>query len=100
MRRRRTERAGQYESPTFRDLQARLASCVRRLRKRNTWTQEEAAARCEMSTPLYQRIEAGSSNFTATTLARLCDGFAVDVRKLLAPGVRARRRPRGRPAAT
>jgi len=81
-RTRRPERAEQYESPAYRDLQARLAIGVRRLREAKGWTQEEAAHRCGMTTRLLQRVEGEDVNATFTTLARLCEGFEVDVAQL------------------
>jgi len=52
-----------------------------------------------MSTYLFQLVESGTTNPTATTLARLCDGFDLDVVALLAPvsaplAARTGRRPR------
>ncbi|MFC1611050.1 helix-turn-helix domain-containing protein [Myxococcota bacterium] len=82
MRKRRRERQAQYESPTYLRLLSRLASNIRRMRTRNGWTQEEAALRASMATQVYQRIEAGSTNVTLTTLSRLCDGFEIDMREL------------------
>lgn len=82
MKKRRTERSGQYNSPTYKVLLRRVASAVRRLRSERGWTQEEAAHQCGMSTRLFQYVEAGEANLTFTTLARLCDGLAVDVRDL------------------
>ncbi|OJT26792.1 hypothetical protein BO221_01835 [Archangium sp. Cb G35] len=84
-RTRRPERAEQYESPAYRDLQSRLAAGVRRLREAKGWTQEEAAHRCGMPTRLLQRVEGEDVNATFTTLARLCEGFEVDVTQLFQP---------------
>lgn len=93
-------RAPQYESARYADLLARLSANVRRLRAERGWTQEETAHRCgRMSTYLFQLVESGTTNATATTLARLCDGFGLDVVALLAPvsaprAARTGRRPR------
>ncbi|MBI3072799.1 MAG: helix-turn-helix transcriptional regulator [Deltaproteobacteria bacterium] len=82
IRRRRKERAAQYESPVYRAIQSRLAANIARLRGKRAWSQEEAAHRSEMSTRLYQRVESATDNFTLTTLARLCKGFEVDISRL------------------
>jgi len=86
-RRRRAERLPQYEGATYRALLRRFSARLRALRENHGWTQEEAGARCEMAMQQYQRIEAGQVNITLTTLARLCDGFAVDAVDLLGAGV-------------
>ena len=83
MRRRRTERADQYESPIYKALQARLSRNAVTLRAKRQWSQEEAAHRSGMATRVYQRVEGRDVNLTLTTLARLCDGFGVDVVELL-----------------
>jgi len=84
-RRRRPERAEQYETAAYRELQARLAAAVRRLRQQREWTQEEAAHRCGMTVRVFQRMEGEEVNVTFTSLARLCEGFEVDVLELLKP---------------
>jgi transcriptional regulator with XRE-family HTH domain len=57
------------------------------LRKNLGISQEKAAERCTMATQLLQRIESATTNVTATTLARLSDGFGVDIVVLFAPPV-------------
>lgn len=89
MRQRRAERAAQYESAAYSAIQARLAGNVEHLRDQKGWTQEEAAHRCEMATRQYQHVEHGTANVTLTTLARLAEGFEVDVEALF---LRRRRR--------
>ncbi|MBX3218963.1 MAG: helix-turn-helix transcriptional regulator [Labilithrix sp.] len=84
MRRRRTDRADQYESRAYKELQRRLAANVYRFREERGWSQEEAAHQSGMSTRLLQRVEAEEVNITLTTLARLCEGFGADVLRLFA----------------
>jgi len=91
MRKRRAARAGQYERPAYRELQKRLAKNTRRLREAMAWSQEEAAHRSDMATRLFQRVESANVNLTLTTIARLCEGFEVDVCQLFAPPSRGAR---------
>jgi hypothetical protein len=89
----RTKRnAALYSRPSYLDLISRLAANTRRLRAEREWTQAEASERCEMATFVYQTVEAGRENFSGTLIARLVDGFGVDVRELLAPAAPLARR--------
>ncbi len=85
IRRRRPDRVDQYESQSYRDLQARLVVNVRAAREAQRWTQEQAAEACLMATRLFQRVEAGDVNLTLTSLARLCVGLDVDMAQLFRP---------------
>jgi transcriptional regulator with XRE-family HTH domain len=78
MRKRRENREGQYRSKAYLDLQQRIAGNLRQLRREYGWTQEDAAASCEMSVRLYQRVEGEGGNVTLTTMARLLEGFDID----------------------
>lgn len=89
-KRRKASRQPQYESEVFHEIQARVAAAVRSLRKKAKISQEEAAHRCEMSTRLLQQVESAEANLTLTTLARLCEGFEVDISRLV------RKVPKGR----
>jgi transcriptional regulator with XRE-family HTH domain len=93
MRRRRTDRASLYRRSSYRELTRRLAANVRRMRLANGWTQEQAAEYCEIGSRMYQTIEAGDTNVTLVTLARLADGFDVESGELLLRVRRQRRAP-------
>jgi transcriptional regulator with XRE-family HTH domain len=84
MRRRRANRARLYRSPAYRELTARLAENVRRLRAARGWTQEQTAERCELAPRMLQAIEAGDANATLVTVARLAAGLGVDASQLVA----------------
>jgi len=81
-RRGKEEREAFYRSAAYRDLEARLAANVRALRAERDWSQELAAEQCGLSPRVVQTVEAGT-NATLVTLARLADGFDVDVTRLL-----------------
>ena len=84
VRKSRAERAEQYRSRAYRDMQTRLSASVLRLRRAKGLTQEECAHRCGMATRLFQRIESATANTTLTTLARLCEGLGVSPESLFA----------------
>jgi len=87
-KRRRRSREPQYASPTYKRLLAQLAEGVRSLRSQHGWTQEAAAHEAEIPLRLFQALEAGESNATMTSLARLCRGFKVEIRDLFAVDVK------------
>lgn len=93
----RSQREELYKRSTYLDLVARLAANTRKLRETRGWTQAVAAEHCEMAVYVLQTVEAGRENFTGTVVARLCDGFGVDVRQLFEPAAPLATRPRGRP---
>lgn len=97
--RRQTSRRGQhYQRPSFLALLSNLAANTRRLREARGWSQEECAFQCdELATFVLQGIEAGTTNVTAATLARLADGLDVSVLDLLSPADPLPRRAPGRP---
>ncbi len=96
----RSQRADLYKKSTYLDLVARLAANTRKLREARGWTQAAAAEHCEIAIYVLQTVEAGRENFTGTVVARLCDGFGVDVRVLFEPAAPLATRPRGRPGRT
>lgn len=99
MRRQATTRDPLYRSREYLDLLGRLAANVRRLRQERGWTQEEAAARCaELSVFVLRQVEAGSTNVTAVTLARLAAGFGADFTEFVQAAAAPTRRGAGRPA--
>ncbi len=93
----RAESRVQLFGPTYRAVVERVASNVRRLRAERGWTQEECAFQCgDLDVTLLRMVESGRTNITAATVARLVDGFGVDVRDLYEPApplVRKRGRP-------
>ena len=83
---------------TYRNVVERIASNVRGLREARGWTQEEAAHRCnDLDITLWRMVESGRSNLTVATLARIVDGFGVDVADLMTPAPPLQKRPKGRP---
>jgi transcriptional regulator with XRE-family HTH domain len=82
-RKQRDERAAQYESPLFHQMCTRLAANLYRLRAERGLTLQEIANRCGMVMQNYHELEKGRGNPTFTTLARLAEGFGVDVTDLL-----------------
>ena len=98
MERRNPARAPLYQTKKYKDLVGRLAANVRRLREARGWTQEVAAGKARgMETVHYRAVETQRANFTAVTVARLCEAFGVDVLELFAPAEPPAKRGRGRP---
>lgn len=90
--------AARYTGPTHNAILMTVAANVRRLRAERGWSQPECAPRCGgMSVYQLHLIESGNSNFTASTLAQLCDGFAVPASELFLPARPVLKRPPGRP---
>ena len=84
--------------PTYRAVVERVAVNVRLQREARGWTQEEAAHQCrELDVTLLRMIESARTNITAATVARLVDGFAVDVSVFYAPAPPLTKRRPGRP---
>lgn len=98
MKRRKSQRAALYETATYVSLVGRIGANVRRLRHARGWTQEECAFRChDLGPALLRTIESGRTNITVATLARLCDGLAVDAAELFVPAAPLAKRAPGRP---
>jgi len=85
MRKRRPERENLYRSAAYLDLQRALANNVVRIRRQRSWTQEETATACGISTRLLQRVENSAANATLITIARLCTGLGVRPAELFTP---------------
>jgi transcriptional regulator with XRE-family HTH domain len=82
-------------------LRLRVAANVRALRTLRALTQEQCAEACSIDRTLLQRLEAGTTNFTSTTLVLLCTGLRCDVSALFSFVADANpRRPPGRPRRT
>lgn len=82
----------------YRAVVERVAANVRKLREARGWTQEEAAFQCkELDPTVFRVVEAARTNITVATLARLAEGFGVDVRDLFDPAPPFVKRKRGRP---
>lgn len=98
MKQRAPARVQLVKTPGYQSVVERVAANVRRLREARGWTQEEAAHQCAgLHATLYRTVEAGRTNVTASTIARLCDGFGVDVMELFLPAPPLEKRKRGRP---
>ena len=64
-------------------LQHTLAANLRYLRKARGLTQEQVAEAIGINWRHLQKLEAGEVNVTLRTLARICEGLAVDAPSLL-----------------
>jgi transcriptional regulator with XRE-family HTH domain len=67
----------------FQDLRKRVAQNLARLRSERGLTFEKLGNRAGLHWRHLQKIEAGESNVTLVTIARLADGLAVDALELI-----------------
>jgi transcriptional regulator with XRE-family HTH domain len=94
----RTPKRAELFGETYEGVVTRIGANLRRLREARGWTQEECAFQCkDLGPALLRTIEAGRTNITAATIARLCDGLGVDAAELFAPAAPIPKRGRGRP---
>lgn len=64
-------------------MRRRLATNVRRLRKKKNLTLKQAGERAELHWRLWQKIEAAQTNATMFTVVRLANALDVDPKELL-----------------
>jgi transcriptional regulator with XRE-family HTH domain len=81
------------------DLPTLVAHRLTELRRAAGLTQEQLAAKLDVGTKYYQRIECGRENLTLRSLARLAVVLGVPAFELLRPSAPRVRRP-GRPRRT
>jgi hypothetical protein len=79
------DRKKQDEATRLAELVERIAANAMELRLIRGWTQLKAAEQCSMASRLYRRVEKGESPASLPTIARLCNGFDVDVMRLVRP---------------
>ena len=65
------------------NIRKELGQRIRALRKRNGYTQEDMAERCNLHWTYIGGLERGERNPTLTTLKRIADGLKVDIHSLL-----------------
>jgi transcriptional regulator with XRE-family HTH domain len=70
-------------APGLRQLQRRLATNIRLLRRARELSQEELSSAAGLAVRHLQKIEAGEVNFTLKTLASLAAALDVDPQVLL-----------------
>lgn len=85
--RRKPLRQPLYDSPVYLELVERIGKNVKRIRLEKGLRQDECAHQCNKMTPaMLWTIEAGKTNITAATLARLAEGLGVDAGEFFAKG--------------
>lgn len=62
-----------------------LAETLRKYRTEARRSQQDVAARCDMSFRYYQELEAGAKKPTITTLFKIADSLEVNPAKLIEP---------------
>ncbi len=82
--------------PAYEDVLAHLGANIRRRRKRNGWTQAEAAEEAELELRYFQRIERGLASPSLRTLVDIAEALDCEPAALLRP-CRISPRPTGRP---
>lgn len=87
----------------MKEVRARFAYNVQRLREDSDWTQEALAEESRMTLRQVQHGEAGTRNPTTQSIACMAFAFGVDVAELLSPvpgsrPIRRRKRPRRAPS--
>jgi transcriptional regulator with XRE-family HTH domain len=65
------------------NIRKELGQRIRALRKRNGYTQEDMAERCNLHWTYIGGLERGERNPTLTTLKRIADGLKVNIHSLL-----------------
>jgi len=71
---------------------ARFQKRLKDLRRQRGWTQEKAAAECDVSYKLFQLYELGvKGNPGLLTLEKIARGFSLDIHELFSPEVAGKR---------
>ena len=83
MKNRKAKRSELYQNKTYKDFQRAIANNLRQLREAKDMTQEDASHLCKMAVRQYQSVEAGRTNLSLLTLARLVDGLGISAGELL-----------------
>lgn len=83
MKNRKAARSELYQNRTYKEFQKAIADNLRRVREARELTQEEASHLCRMAVRQYQSTEAGRTNLSLLTLARLVEGLGISAAELL-----------------
>jgi transcriptional regulator with XRE-family HTH domain len=61
------------------DVCAGLGKNIKKYRSRNAWSQEQLAAKIDISATFLSNIETGRAWISAKTIAKLCNVFKIDI---------------------